>query len=140
MASIFTMIINGDIPGRFVWQDDRAVAFLTIAPLRPGHTLVVPRDEVEHWVDLDPDLLAHLTVVSQAIGKAIDAAFHPEKVGMIIAGLEVPHVHLHVMPIDAVRDLDFANADTDPSPDSLDDAAARIRAALRTLGYEQVTD
>jgi histidine triad (HIT) family protein len=134
------MIINGDIPGRFVWQDDRAVAFLTIAPLRPGHTLVVPRDEVEHWVDLDPDLLAHLTVVSQAIGKAIDAAFHPEKVGMMIAGLEVPHVHLHVVPIDTVRDLDFANADADPSPDSLDDAAARIRAALRTLGYEQVTD
>ena len=135
MASIFTMIINGDIPGRFVWQDDRAVAFLTIAPLRPGHTLVVPRDEVEHWVDLDPDLLAHLTVVSQAIGKAIDAAFHPEKVGMMIAGLEVPHVHLHVVPIDTVHDLDFANADSDPSPDSLDDAAARIRAALRTLGY-----
>jgi histidine triad (HIT) family protein len=134
------MIINGDIPGRFVWQDDRAVAFLTIAPLRPGHTLVVPRDEVEHWVDLDPDLLAHLTVVSQAIGKAIDAAFHPEKVGMMIAGLEVPHVHLHVVPIDTVRDLDFASADADPSPDSLDDAAARIRAALRTLGYEQVTD
>ena len=140
MASIFTMIINGDIPGRFVWQDDRAVAFLTIAPLRPGHTLVVPRDEVEHWVDLDPGLLAHLTAVSQAIGKAIDTAFHPEKVGMMIAGLEVPHVHLHVVPIDTVHDLDFANADTDPSPDSLDDAAARIRAALRTLGYEQVAD
>lgn len=139
MASIFTMIINGDIPGRFVWQDDRAVAFLTIAPLRPGHTLVVPRDEVEHWVDLDLDLLAHLTVVSQAIGKAIDAAFHPAKVGMMIAGLEVPHVHLHVVPIDTVHDLDFANADAEPSPDSLDDAAARIRAALRTLGYEQVT-
>jgi diadenosine tetraphosphate (Ap4A) HIT family hydrolase len=140
VASIFTMIINGDIPGRFVWQDDRAVAFLTIVPLRPGHTLVVPRDEIEQWIDLDPDLLAHLTGVSQAIGKAIDAAFQPEKVGMIIAGLEVPHVHLHVMPIDAVRDLDFANADTDPSPDSLDDAAARIRAELRTLGYEQVVD
>jgi histidine triad (HIT) family protein len=140
VASIFTMIINGEIPGRFVWQDDRAVAFLTIVPLRPGHTLVVPRDEIEQWIDLDPDLLAHLTGVSQAIGKAIDAAFQPEKVGMIIAGLEVPHVHLHVMPIDAVRDLDFANADTDPSPDSLDDAAARIRAELRALGYEQVAD
>jgi histidine triad (HIT) family protein len=140
VASIFTMIINGDIPGRFVWQDDRAVAFLTIVPLRPGHTLVVPRDEIEQWIDLDPDLLAHLTGVSQAIGKAIHAAFQPEKVGMIIAGLEVPHVHLHVMPIDTVRDLNFANADTDPSPDSLDDAAARIRAELRTLGYEQVAD
>lgn len=140
MASIFTMIINGDIPGRFVWRDDRVVAFLTIAPLRPGHTLVVPREEIEHWVDLEPDLLAHLTSVSQAIGKAIDEAFHPTKVGMMIAGLEVPHVHLHVVPIDTVHDLDFANADTDPSPESLDAAATQIRASLRSLGYEQVGD
>ncbi len=132
------MIINGDIPGRFVWRDDRVVAFLTIAPLRPGHTLVVPREEIEHWVDLEPDLLAHLTGVSQAIGKAIDEAFHPTKVGMMIAGLEVPHVHLHVVPIDTVHDLDFANADAAASPDSLDDAAAQIRAALRLLGHEHV--
>lgn len=140
MASIFTMIINGDIPGRFVWRDDRVVAFLTIAPLRPGHTLVVPREEIEHWVDLEPDLLAHLTGVSQAIGKAIDDAFHPTKVGMMIAGLEVPHVHLHVVPIDTVHDLDFANADADPTPESLDAAATQIRASLRSLGYEQVGD
>jgi diadenosine tetraphosphate (Ap4A) HIT family hydrolase len=134
------MIINGDIPGRFVWRDDRVVAFLTIAPLRPGHTLVVPREEIEHWVDLEPDLLAHLTSVSQAIGKAIDGAFHPTKVGMMIAGLEVPHVHLHVVPIDTVHDLDFANADADPTPESLDAAATQIRASLRSLGYEQVGD
>jgi len=134
------MIINGDIPGRFVWRDDRVVAFLTIAPLRPGHTLVVPREEIEHWVDLEPDLLAHLTGVSQAIGKAIDDAFHPTKVGMMIAGLEVPHVHLHVVPIDTVHDLDFANADADPTPESLDAAATQIRASLRSLGYEQVGD
>lgn len=140
MASIFTMIINGDIPGRFVWRDDRVVAFLTIAPLRPGHTLVVPREEIEHWVDLEPDLLAHLTSVSQAIGKAIDEAFHPTKVGMMIAGLEVPHVHLHVVPIDTVHDLDFANADAGPTPESLDAAATQIRASLRSLGYEQVGD
>jgi histidine triad (HIT) family protein len=140
LASIFTMIINGDIPGRFVWRDDRVVAFLTIAPLRPGHTLVVPREEIEHWVDLEPDLLAHLTGVSQAIGKAIDEAFHPTKVGMMIAGLEVPHVHLHVVPIDTVHDLDFANADTDPAPGSLDAAATQIRTSLRSLGYEQVGD
>lgn len=140
MASIFTMIINGDIPGRFVWRDDRVVAFLTIAPLRPGHTLVVPREEIEHWVDLEPDLFAHLTGVSQAIGKAIDEAFHPTKVGMMIAGLEVPHVHLHVVPIDTVHDLDFANADAGPTPESLDAAATQIRTSLRSLGYEQVGD
>jgi histidine triad (HIT) family protein len=139
MASVFTSIINGDIPGRFVWRDDRVVAFLTIAPLKPGHTLVVPIEEVEDWTDLDPDLLNHLIQVSQIIGKAIDRAFHPTKVGLMIAGLEVPHVHLHVSPIDSVTDLDFANADPDASPDSLDQAAERIRSALRELGHEPTT-
>jgi histidine triad (HIT) family protein len=136
MASLFTMIIQGDIPGRFVWRDDRVVAFLTIAPLTPGHILVVPIEEVEDWTDLDPDLLAHLTHVSQIIGKAIDAAFNPTKVGLMIAGLDVPHVHLHVSPIDTVNDLDFANADPNASPESLDEAADRIRSALSEMGYE----
>ncbi len=136
MASLFSRIIEGELPGRFVWRDDEVVAFLTIAPLQPGHTLVVPIEEVADWVDLDPDLLAHLTVVSQIIGKAIDAAFHPAKVGLMIAGLEVPHVHIHVTPINSVTDLDFANADTGASDESLDDAAQRIRAALAEMGHE----
>jgi len=136
MASLFSRIIEGELPGRFVWRDDEVVAFLTIAPLQPGHTLVVPIEEVADWVDLDPDLLAHLTVVSQIIGKAIDAAFHPAKVGLMIAGLEVPHVHIHVTPINRVTDLDFANADTGASDESLDDAAQRIRAALAEMGHE----
>lgn len=138
MASIFTSIIEGEIPGRFVWRDDRAVAFMTIAPIRPGHTLVVPIEEVEHWIDLDPDLLAHLTGVSQAVGKAIDIAFEPEKVGVIVAGLEVPHVHLHLIPIRAERDLTFANADHGATAESLDEAANLIRDSLRALGYAEV--
>lgn len=136
MASLFSRIIEGELPGRFVWRDDQVVAFLTIAPLQPGHTLVVPIEEVADWVDLDPDLLAHLTAVSQIIGKAIDAAFQPAKVGLMIAGLEVPHVHIHVTPINSVTDLDFANADTGASDESLDDAAQRIRAALAEMGHE----
>jgi diadenosine tetraphosphate (Ap4A) HIT family hydrolase len=136
MASLFTMIIDGDLPGRFVWRDDRVVAFLTIAPLQPGHTLVVPIQEIEDWTDLDPDLLAHLTNVAQAVGKAIDAAFQPTKVGLMIAGLEIPHVHIHVVPINTVNDLDFANADTDASDTSLDEAAERIETALAQMGYE----
>jgi histidine triad (HIT) family protein len=141
MASIFTMIINGDIPGRFVWKDERCVAFLTINPIKPGHTLVVPRDEIDHWMDLDPGLLQHLSVVSQSIGKALQRAFSPRKVGMIIAGLEVPHVHLHLIPIqDEVRDLDFANADPDPDPAALDDDAEKIRVSLRKLGYKEVAE
>ena len=136
MSSLFTMIIEGELPGRFVWRDDRVVAFLTIAPLQPGHTLVVPIEEVDDWTDLDPDLLAHLTNVAQIIGKAIDAAFAPTKVGLMIAGLEVPHVHIHVVPINTVNDLDFANADTGASDQSLDKAADRIGAALAGLGYQ----
>ena len=136
MASLFTMIIDGDLPGRFVWRDDRVVAFLTIAPLQPGHTLVVPIEEIEDWTDLDPDLLAHLTNVAQIVGKAIDTAFQPTKVGLIIAGLEVPHVHIHVVPINTVNDLDFANADTDESEAALDEAAERIGAALAGMGHE----
>ena len=130
MATLFTNIINGEIPGRFVWRDDRVVAFLTIAPLKPGHVLVVPIEEVDHWLDLDPDLLAQLMQVSQTIGRAVDQAFTPAKVGMMIAGLEVPHVHVHIVPMSGVRDLDFANADPDPSAESLDEAAEKIRLAL----------
>jgi histidine triad (HIT) family protein len=136
MASVFTSIINGDIPGRFVWRDDRAVAFLTIAPLQPGHTLVVPIEEVADWTDLDPDLLNHLTHISQIIAKAIDTAFHPTKVGLMIAGLEVPHVHIHVVPIDSVHDLDFANADPNAPAESLDQTAEQIRTTLGEMGYE----
>lgn len=134
MATLFTMIINGELPGRFVWRDDRVVAFLTIAPLKPGHVLVVPIEEVDHWIDLDAGLLAHLMQVSQTIGRAVDRAFEPEKVGMMIAGLEVPHVHVHIVPMSGVRDLDFANADPDPSPESLDDAAEKIKTALAEIG------
>lgn len=140
MPSLFTRIIDGDIPGRFVWRDDRAVAFLTIAPMAPGHTLVVPIEEVEHWVDLSPDLLAHVTSVAHRIGRALDAEFQPEKVGVIVAGMEVPHVHVHLIPIDSEQQLSFAAADHDPDPAALDEAAERIRGALRAAGHLEVAD
>lgn len=140
MPSVFTKIITGKFPGRFVWRDDHCVAFLSIAPLRAGHTLVVPIDEVDHWIDLDPDLLAHLSTTAQTIATAQQRAFSPVKVGLMVAGLEVPHVHLHVVPIDGVNDLDFGNADHDPDPAALDDAAERIRVALRELGAQGVAD
>ncbi len=130
MASVFTRIIEGELPGRFVWRDERSVAFLSIAPIRPGHVLVVPIEEVDHWIDLEPDLAAHLMVVSRTIAWAQQAAFRPARVGLMIAGLEVPHTHLHLVPIGSERDLDFANADHDPDPAALDDAAERIRQAL----------
>lgn len=133
MPTLFTRIINGEIPGRFVHRDDRCVAFLTIAPIRPGHTLVVPIEEVDHWLDLSPELAAHLMTVAQKIGRAIEKAFRPRKVGMMIAGLEVPHVHLHLTPIDSLGDLDFANQDQHARAEDLDRAAESIRAALASV-------
>jgi histidine triad (HIT) family protein len=135
MPSVFTLIINGDLPGRFVWKDDLCVAFLSINPLQPGHTLVVPRDEVSHWIDLEPDTMRHVVDVSRLIGKAIDAVYGPEKVGLMIAGLEVPHTHVHVSPIYQVDDLDFANADPNPEPVELDAAAEALREQLAAMGH-----
>ncbi len=140
MATIFTMIIEGKLPARFVWKDDSCVAFLSIRPLRPGHVLVVPRAEVDHWLDLDVGLLAHLAETAQAVGKAQMAGFKPERIGVMLAGLEVPHCHLHVVPIRGLHDLDFGNQDPDPDPAMMDDAAETIRRELRNLGCAQVSD
>lgn len=140
MATIFTMIIEGKLPARFVWKDDSCVVFLSIRPLRPGHALVVPRREVDHWLDLDVGLLAHLAETAQAVGKAQMAGFKPERIGVMLAGLEVPHCHLHVVPIRGLHDLDFGNQDPDPDAAMMDDAAETIRRELRNLGYTQVSD
>jgi histidine triad (HIT) family protein len=140
MTTIFTRIIDGELPGRFVWRDDECVAFLSIAPLRQGHTLVVPRAEVDHWLDLPVNLTQHLMGVAHEIGLAQMDAFTPTRVGLIIAGLEVPHTHVHVVPIEAERDLNFANADIAASGESLDAAATQLRAALRARGAGGVAD
>ena len=134
MATVFTRIIAGELPGRFVWEDDACVAFLSINPLNPGHVLVVPRVEVEHWIDLDDAVRRHVFDVAHTIGRALDAAYRPEKVGLMLAGLEVPHVHLHLVPIWSVSDLDFARADPSPDPATLDEVAEGVRAALREVG------
>lgn len=140
MATVFTKIIQGDLPGRFVWRDDRCVAFLSINPLRHGHALVVPIQEVDHWLDLDPELNGHLMAVSQRIGQAQMAAFSPTRIGLMIAGLEVPHVHLHVVPIDGVHDMDFANAARDPDAAAMDQARDDLVAALRSAGHDPGVD
>lgn len=140
MATIFTRIIDGEIPGTFVWKDAEVVAFLSINPLSHGHTLVVPRQEIDYWLDLDPALAAHLMTVAQSIGKAQQRAFACQRVGLIIAGFEVPHTHLHVIPANSMADLDFANAATEPDFDALAAAATAIRAALRELGYDEVSE
>lgn len=138
MSTLFTKIIDGEIPGTFVWKDDTCAAFLSIHPLRPGHTLVVPREEVDHWIDLDVETLNHVMAVSQTLGKAIQHAFQPTKVGQMIAGLEVPHVHVHLVPIDGVHDLDFENQDTSATREDLEAAAQKIEAAIDALGLGEV--
>lgn len=132
MSSVFSMIIAGELPANFVYRDDRCVVFMSINPLQHGHALVVPIAEIDHWLDLTPDLAAHLMVVAQRVGRAQQEAFSPVRIGLMIAGLEVPHVHLHVVPIANVGDLNFANAQMNPDPASLADAAAAITAAMGT--------
>ena len=133
MTTVFTRIIAGELPARFVWSDDRVVAFLSVNPLGPGHTLVVPRAEIDQWVDAGPDLLGHVTAVAQAVGAAVRAVWAPPRVGLMVAGFEVPHLHVHVFPAYNLTDFGFANVDQNPSPESLDEAQAKIKAALSEL-------
>lgn len=133
MASIFTKIINREIPGRFVYEDDDVVAFLTIEPMTQGHTLVVPRAEIDQWQNVDPPVFARVMEVSQLIGKAVTKAFSADRAGVIIAGLEVPHLHVHVFPARNLSDFGFAHVDRNPSPESLDEAQAKIKSALAEI-------
>ena len=135
VATIFTRIINGELPGRFVWKDEHAVGFLSIAPIRPGHTLVVPRREIDQWTDAPVELITHLTTVAQTIGQAVKDAWDAPRAALIIAGFEVPHLHLHTYPTWGLEDFDFANADPKPDADAMDEAAERIRAALAKHGH-----
>lgn len=139
MPTLFTRIIDGQLPAHFVWKDDVCVVFLSIAPLKPGHCLVVPRAEVDHWLDLDPDVHAHCSRVAQKIGQAQMRAFSPARVATLVLGMEVNHVHTHVVPIDAESDVHFSRADRNAKPEQLAEAAASIRAALRELGHVEVS-
>lgn len=138
MATLFTRIIEGEIPGTFIWRDKLCVAFMSINPISHGHTLVVPIEEVDHWTDASRELAGHLMGVSQTIGKAIMAAYRPERVALMIAGLEVPHLHLHVLGINGLHDLDFENAAVSIDSEVLEQNAERIRDALRSAGEEAV--
>jgi diadenosine tetraphosphate (Ap4A) HIT family hydrolase len=138
MATVFSRIIAGELPGTFVWRDDMCVAFLSINPLAPGHSLVVPKVEVDQWTDLPGDDIVHLTTVSHVIARAQKRAFSCERVGLIIAGYEVPHVHLHVVPTVSMAQLNFANAAASVPAAELEESADRLRGALLDLGRGEV--
>ena len=134
MASVFTKIINGEFPGLFAWADVSCVAFATIAPISDGHLLVVPRVEMASFTQADDDLLAHLMHVSAIIGRAQEQAFKAPRAALMIAGFEVPHLHLHVIPAWSEADLSFANARKGATAEELAATTERIRAALRAQG------
>lgn len=132
MSTVFTKIINGELPGRFVYRDETVVAFMTIEPIAPGHTLIVPIEEVDKWTDASPELWTHLNEVAQKVGQAVVEAFDAPRAGYLIAGFEVPHTHIHVFPAHDMSGYNLQSVDHNPSAESLDAAAEKLRSALGT--------
>ncbi len=130
MATLFTKIINGDIPSRMLWEDDTCVSFLDVRPLAPGHALVVPRVEIDQWTDLPAGTAARVMTVAHRVGNAQMSVFSPARIGLMIAGFEVPHAHVHVVPMRSMAQLDFANADSSPDQADLDHYQEQLRTAL----------
>lgn len=130
MPTIFTRIINGEIPCHKVAEDDRYLAFLDIQPLVEGHVLVIPKLEVDYIFDLDAEWLAGLMVFAKQLAPAIQAAVPCKRLGVSVIGLEVPHAHVHLVPINAVGDMNFSKRKLNPSSSDLADVAAAIRANL----------
>jgi diadenosine tetraphosphate (Ap4A) HIT family hydrolase len=141
MSSVFTRIINGEIPGRFVWREDDVVAFLSAGPLADGHTLVVPTEEVDRWTDASPELLTRVMKVAQKIGAAQVEVFGSARAGLLVAGYEVHHLHVHVWPSNSMADYDFGSVDQNPDPARMDANAEKLRTGLRSAGHgEHVPD
>lgn len=127
MATIFTRIINGEIPCHKICEDERYLAFLDIRPLNPGHTLVIPKKEVNYFFHLEDDLLSGLMVFAKKTALAVEKAVSCKRIGVMVAGLEVPHAHVHLVPMQELGDLNFARA----KPADMDELA-RIAQRIRT--------
>ena len=134
MSTVFTKIIDGEIPGRFIYRDETVAAFLTIEPVAYGHTLVVPVEPVDKWTDLPPELWAHLNEVAQAVGQAVIEVFGTERAGYLIAGFEVPHAHIHVFPANDMSGYSLSTAMRHDETDAekMDAAAETIREGLKS--------
>ena len=130
MAGLFAKIAAGESPSYKVAEDDRFYAFLDINPLAKGHTLVIPRREVDYIFDLDDDELAAMTVFAKRVARAIKAAFPCRKVGMAVLGLEVPHAHIHLIPMQSEKDMLFSNPKLKLTDEEFGEIAARIRAEM----------
>lgn len=126
--TIFSKIIKGEIPSYKVAEDDQFYAFLDINPITWGHTLVVPKKEVDYIFDLDDQLLGDMAVFAKKVAKAIKEAIHCKKVGMAVLGLEVPHAHIHLLPLKNEGDMDFKHKIENPSPEKMKEVAQLIAA------------
>ncbi|WP_153505727.1 HIT family protein [Cumulibacter manganitolerans] len=140
MPTVFSQIIRGERPGRLVWRDPVCAAFLDAYPLTDGHTLVVPVTEVDRWTDAPDDLMAHLWQVVGAVGRAQQVAFPSRRIGLMVMGYEIPHLHIHSFPTNRFADFDLAHKDRRPDPRRLDANASALRQALREAGYAAQVD
>ncbi len=130
MATIFSKIVNGEIPSYKIAEDDKYYAFLDINPLTKGHTLVIPKQETDYLFDLDDELIAGLMVFSKKIARAIDKAVDCKRVGVAVLGLEVPHAHIHLIPLKSEADISFSNPKLKFSQEEFEEIAASIRKEL----------
>lgn len=130
MSSLFTRIVNGEIPSHKLAEDERYLAFLDVRPIRPGHALVIPKREVDYLFDLDDETLGGILCFARPVAKAIERIVPCKRIGVTVVGLEVPHAHVHLVPIDRVSDIDFSNAR--PAADNdLAELAGKIREKIR---------
>ena len=130
MASIFTRIINREIPGHIVAEDENFIAFLDITPLVMGHTLVVPKKEIDYIFDLDDQTLAGLNVFAKKVAHAVKKAIPCKRIGVAVIGLEVPHTHIHLVPMNSIGDINFTKTKLNPSKEELAEVAEKIRKSF----------
>ncbi len=130
MASLFTKIVNGEIPCYKIAETEDFLAFLDVFPLRKGHTLVIPKKEVDYIFDLDDETFAGLHIFSKIVSKAVKQAIPCKKIGVAVVGLEVPHTHIHLVPIDAVSDIDFSQPKLQVDQSEMEQIAENIRSFL----------
>lgn len=131
MASIFTKIINREIPAHIVAENDEFLAFLDINPLAEGHVLVIPKVEVDYLFDLEDDVLSKILVFSKGVAKAIESVVTCERIGISVIGLEVPHAHVHLIPMNSIDDMNFTRMKLSLSPEELAEIAKKINSAYK---------
>lgn len=131
MATIFTKIVNGEIPSYKIAEDENYYAFLDINPLAKGHTLVIPKKEIDYFFDLEDNLLANMMVFAKRVSKAIEQVIPCKRIGIAVLGLEVPHAHVHLVPLNKESDINFFNEKLKLSPEEFQEITKKISTAFK---------